>query len=186
MAWATPVRGPGDARSLSAQPPRPRYAPRMATGDPPPEPVRWLDDAEQRAWRSVVRGTRELVARIDRDLRPHGLNGDDYGVLVALSEAEGQRLRMADLAAASAESRSRLSHHVGRLEQRGLVRRESCPDDRRGQFAVLTPAGRDLLERAAPDHVAGVREHLLDRLSPEELAVLGDVFGRLGGDATDR
>ncbi len=86
---------------------------------------------------------------------------------------------MAELADVSAQSRSRLSHHVGRLEKRGLVVRESCEEDRRGQWATLTTEGQRLLEAAAPHHVAGVREHLLDHLSPEELAILGNVFGRL-------
>lgn len=142
-------------------------------------PVRWLDADEQRAWRSIIRGTRRLFEHIDRDLKPLGLTGEDYGLLVAISESEGGRLRMAELADVSAQSRSRLSHHVGRLEKRGLVVRASCEEDRRGQWAMLTPEGQQLLETAAPHHVAGVRQHLLDHLSPEELAMLGNVFGRL-------
>jgi DNA-binding MarR family transcriptional regulator len=149
-----------------------------STADPTP-PVRWLDAEEQQAWRSIIRGTRHLFERIDRDLKPLGLTGEDYGLLVGISEAEDGRLRMAELAEVSAQSRSRLSHHVGRLEKRGLVARESCEEDRRGQWATLTPAGRALLEEAAPHHVAGVREHLLDHLSRAELTTLGHVFGRL-------
>lgn len=150
----------------------------------PPAPVtaadvRWLTADEQDAWRGIIRGTRHLIAKLDQDLKPLGLSGEDYGVLVTLSEADGQRLRMAELAATSAQSRSRLSHHIGRLEARGLVARETCEEDRRGQFATLTPAGRDLLETAAPHHVAGVRAHLLDHLSADELATLGRVFARL-------
>lgn len=154
--------------------------PTHARGDTDgPAEVRWLNDEEQQAWRSVIRGTRHLIARLDRDLKPVGLSGDDYGVLVALSEAEGRRLRMAELADVAAESRSRLSHHIGRLERRGLVVREICEEDRRGQFATLTTAGELLLEQAAPLHVAGVREHLLDHLTPDELTTLGQVFARL-------
>jgi DNA-binding MarR family transcriptional regulator len=152
---------------------------------PPTAPVRWLTDDEQQAWRSIIRGTRHLIARLDHDLKPLGLTGEDYGVLVSLSEADGQRLRMAELAATSAQSRSRLSHHIKRLESRGLVVRESCEEDRRGQFATLTPTGRQLLELAAPHHVAGVREHLLDHLSADDLAILGEVFGRLDPVAPD-
>ncbi len=86
---------------------------------------------------------------------------------------------MAELAEVSAQSRSRLSHHVSRLEKRGLVARESCEEDRRGQWAMLTPEGQRLLDAAAPRHVAGVREHLLDQISREELTTLGRVFGRI-------
>lgn len=153
----------------------------------PTEPVRWLDPSEQQAWRSVIRGTLALVTRLDRDLKPLGLNNDDYALLVALSEADRDRLRMADLAERTSQSRSRLSHHVGRMEARGLVRRESCEEDRRGQYAVLTAAGRALLERAAPVHVTGVREHFLDRLSADELQTLAAVFARLDPlEADDR
>src|SRR3954454_2089159 len=105
-------------------------------------PVRWLTDTEQSAWRAFMTGSRRLMARLDADLKAQGLDHDDYGVLVALSEAEGVRLRMAELADVSVESRSRLSHHIGRLETRGLVARETCPDDRRGTWAVLTDDGR--------------------------------------------
>jgi DNA-binding MarR family transcriptional regulator len=150
----------------------------MSSGDTTP-PTRWLDPEEQQAWRSIIRGTRHLFERIDRDLKPLGLSGEDYGVLAGISEADGGRVRMAELAEFSAQSRSRLSHHIARLEKRGLVARESCEEDRRGQWATLTTAGRELLEAAAPHHVATVREHLLDHLSREELALLGNVFGRL-------
>lgn len=151
------------------------------------ESVRWLSADEARAWRAYVSGTRRLIARLDQDLKIHGLTHDDYGVLVALSEADGDRLRMAELAERAVESRSRLSHHVGRLESRGLVERAACPEDRRGQLAILTPEGRRLMEVTAPHHVAGVREHFLDKVSAEELATLGAVFARihagLGSDA---
>lgn len=141
--------------------------------------VRWLSDDEQRAWRDFIVGARRLLDRLDRDLKCHGLSHDDYGVLVALSESDDGRLRMAELADQSAESRSRLSHHIGRMESRGLVRRESCPDDGRGMFAVLTPGGRARMEETAPHHVAGVRAHFLDRVRPDELAVISHAFARI-------
>lgn len=144
-----------------------------------PQPVRWLSPVELAAWVSVVRGTRHLLSCLDSELKPHGLSSEDYAVLVALSAAPEHRLRMADLAVEAAQSRSRLSHHIGRLEARGLVERISCTEDRRGQFAHLTPAGMKLLEEAAPHHVAGVRAHFLDHLSPDELATLGAVFARI-------
>jgi DNA-binding MarR family transcriptional regulator len=144
-----------------------------------PDDVRWLTDDEQRAWRSFMAGSRRLLTRLDQDLKAHGLNHDDYGVLVQLSEAPDERLRMSTLADRSVESRSRLSHHVGRLERRGLVERASCPDDRRGSWAILTPEGRKVMEAVAPHHVTGVREHFLDQLSPDELRLLGEVFDRI-------
>lgn len=147
---------------------------------PPDAPtVEWLTDDEQQSWRSVVAGTRRLLERLEQDLKEHGLAHGDFGLLVALSEAEDDRLRMSDLAERSLESRSRLSHHVRRLEQRDLVRRQSCPEDRRGSFAVLTEAGRALIEASAPHHVAAVRANLLDHLAPGELDLLAGIFARV-------
>ena len=144
-----------------------------------PASVRWLSADEQVAWRAFIRGARRLIVRLDQDLRAHGLTHNDYEVLVALSDEEDDRLRMAELAEVSVESRSRLSHHIRRLEERGLVSREACAGDRRGQFAVLTPAGRALVEETAPHHVTGVREQLLDQLEPGELEVIGRAFARV-------
>jgi DNA-binding MarR family transcriptional regulator len=120
-----------------------------------------------------------LLERLDQDLKSRGVTHDDYGVLVALSEAPGDRLRMAELALRSVESRSRLSHHIGRLESKGLVRRESCASDGRGLEAVLTPQGRAIIESIAPHHVVGVRSWFLDHLSAEELQVIGGAFSRI-------
>lgn len=148
--------------------------------DPSPEnEVRWLSDSEQQAWRHFIDGTRRLLDRLERDLKSHGLSHDDYGVLVALSEADGGRLRMAELADQSVESRSRLSHHIGRMESKGLVRRESCPDDGRGSFAVLTDEGEALMAETAPLHVAGVRSYFLDQVRPDELGVISRAFARI-------
>jgi DNA-binding MarR family transcriptional regulator len=147
--------------------------------------VAWLTTDEQAAWRAFVTGSSRLMAQLERELKAQGLTHDDYGVLVALSEAPEDRMRMSDLACSSVESRSRLSHHITRLEARGLVERESCPSDRRGSFAVLTPEGRATIEAVAPHHVAGVRRHLLDHLSAEELRTLGTVFERIGSALND-
>lgn len=117
--------------------------------------------------------------RLEQDLKVHGLAHDDYGLLVALSEAPDDRLRMADLADRLVESRSRLSHHIGRLEARGLVTREACPSDKRGLFAVLTQQGRSLIEETAPHHVTGVRDWFLDQVTPPELAAIASAFGRI-------
>ncbi|MFN8017464.1 MAG: MarR family transcriptional regulator [Acidimicrobiales bacterium] len=144
--------------------------------------VRWLTEREQTAWRGFVMGSRRLTAHLDRDLKDRGLTHDDYGVLVMLSESEGDRMRMAELADLTVESRSRLSHHIGRLEARGLVARQSCPEDRRGSFAVLTPEGRATIEELAPFHVEGVRRYFLDHLTPEELDTIGAAFARIGDE----
>lgn len=141
--------------------------------------VRWLSDEEQLAWRSVIRGTRRLLDHLERDLKSHGLSHDDYGLLATLSEAEGGQLRMAELADRSAESRSRLSHHIRRLETKGFVRREACPNDRRGFYAVLTAEGRAVMEETAPHHVASVRSYFLDQVRPHELTVLAAAFARI-------
>ena len=140
---------------------------------------RWLDDAEQQAWRNFIAGSRRLMERLEQDLKAQGITHDDYGVMVLLSESADDRLRMAELAATSVESRSRLSHHIGRLEARGLVRRESCPNDGRGLFAVLTPEGREVMERVAPHHVAKVREWFIDIITPAELQVIGTAFAKV-------
>lgn len=141
---------------------------------------RWLDARQQRAWRGTIAGSILLVDELDRDLRTtHDLTLADYEILVRLSEVDDDRLRMSELADAALVSRSRLTHRVNRLAERGLVAREACPDDRRGTFAVLTPLGRRLLQQAAATHVESVRRHLVDRLSDDELVQLGELLGRL-------
>ena len=140
------------------------------------EEVRWLDAEEHHAWRSYLTATRLLAAQLDRELQrdahiPHAY----YEILVRLSEAPERSLRMSDLADASESSRSRLSHAVARLEENGWVRRESCPTDRRGAFAVLTDAGFTALQEAAPPHVESVRHHLFDRLTREQVRQLAEI-----------
>jgi DNA-binding MarR family transcriptional regulator len=139
------------------------------------EPV-WLDDAEARAWRGYMRMRTLLHAQIVRDLaREAGLSGPDYDVLSNVSEAEGRRSRLGDLAARMAWSKSRLSHHITRMEQRGLVTREDCASDGRGAFVVLTDAGWRAIQAAAPGHVASVRRHFIDLLSREQLDALAEI-----------
>src|ERR1700720_339952 len=128
----------------------------------------WLTDEEQQAWRATVQLSQLLLRQLDRDLIAHGLNGRDYEILVELSEAPDHRLRMTDLADATSQSRSRLSHQISRMEKRGLVRRDDCEGDKRGTFAVLTQDGVEAIERAAPSHVDSVRRHFVDRLSPHQ------------------
>jgi DNA-binding MarR family transcriptional regulator len=141
-----------------------------------PAGPRWLDDAEARAWRGYLRMRTLLHAQIVRDLaREAGLSGPDYDVLTNVSEAEGRRSRLGDLAARMAWSRSRLSHHITRMEQRGLVTREDCAADGRGAFVVLTDAGWRAVQAAAPGHVASVRRHFIDLLSREQLDALAEI-----------
>jgi DNA-binding MarR family transcriptional regulator len=138
--------------------------------------TRWLTDEEQRAWRAYRRMVLLVDAEVARELaRDSGLSMPDYQVLSELSEAEDQRCRLSELAANMQWSASRLSHHVSRMEQRGLVRRTDCASDARGAFAVVTAQGLDAIRRAAPDHVASVRRHLVDLLTPEQIAALTEI-----------
>src|ERR1035441_2599700 len=138
---------------------------------------RWLTEDEQQAWRATVHLSQLLLRQLDRDLNVHGLNGHDYEILVELSEAPDNRLRMTATADATSQSRSRLSHQISRMESRGLVRRDTCEGDKRGTFAVLTEPGMDAIRRVAPDHVDNVRRHFIDWLSPRQLEEVGDAFG---------
>ncbi len=144
----------------------------LTDGDPRTIPARWLSDDEQRAWRGYIRLAQLLMRQLDRDLHPFGLSMHDYEILVELSEAPGRRMRMTELADRSAQSRSRLSHQVNRMEARGLVVREGCEGDKRGTFAVLTGQGADTIAQVAPFHVASVREHFIDQLQAAELSAL--------------
>jgi DNA-binding MarR family transcriptional regulator len=141
---------------------------------------RWLGEQEMRAWRGLIATNRLLFEQINRELqRRSGLSAADYEVLVQLSETPDRQLRMSELAAQSLSSKSRLSHQVSRLERLGWVRREECPTDRRGAFAVLTDSGFAVLEEAAKGHVEDVRHHLFDHLTPEQVAALADITGTL-------
>lgn len=138
---------------------------------------RWLDDEEMRVWRAFVTSSVRLFEQLDRELKAeHALSHNDYAILANLADAPGQRLRMTELADRVLESKSRLSHHVNRLEHDGLVRRETCPSDRRGLFAVLSPAGEARLRDAAPAHVRSVRRHFIDRLDRPQLRTLADAL----------
>ncbi|MFG3600571.1 MarR family winged helix-turn-helix transcriptional regulator [Micromonospora chersina] len=151
--------------------------------------ARWLDAREARAWRGYRRMRRLLDLELARELmQDAGLSEPDYDVLSDLSETPDQRLRLSELADRMLWSRSRLSHHLARMQQRGLVTREEHPSDGRGSIVVLTPAGRAAIEAAAPGHVAAVRRHLIDLLTPEEIDALGAltqrVVDRLSGRPT--
>ena len=147
-----------------------------AAASPDAPATRWLDAEEQRAWRAWLYSAELLLDRLDRELTHRtGISHAYYEILVALSEAPERRLRMSELADRCLSSRSRLSHAVTRLEERGWVRRQVCPDDGRGQLAVLTDEGFAALAAAAPIHVEGVRTHLFDQLGPEQVAHMRDL-----------
>jgi len=139
--------------------------------------TRWLDDDEMRAWRGLVEAYADLRAALDADLvEAFGLTEGDYAVLVNLSEAPTHRMRMCDLAERLHLSPSGLTRRLDGLVAGGLVAREPSSDDRRVTLAVLTDDGMATLTAAAPVHVAGVRRLLLDRLTREQIQVLGDAF----------
>ena len=139
--------------------------------------TRWLDADQQRAWRAYMVGTILLTDRLDDELRGQfGIGLNEYEVLVRLSEREDHSLRMSALADAMRFSRSRITHTIKRMEKAELVFRSEAADDGRGIFAHLTDQGLDLLVRAAPLHVSGVREHLVDLASDEDFAALGRVM----------
>ena len=138
--------------------------------------TRWLNEDEQRTWRTFVMATKLLFDQVERELDEQTEVPSRYYEIVArLAEVPERRLRMSDLADLSQSSRSRLSHSVARLESLGWIRREASQTDRRGAFAVLTDEGFAALEAAAPVHVRGVRTHLFDQLSPQQVENLRDI-----------
>ncbi|MBA2508281.1 MAG: MarR family transcriptional regulator [Nocardioidaceae bacterium] len=140
--------------------------------------ARWLDSDQQAHWRAFLSGTTRLFERLDRQLRERsGISLAEYEILVRLSEAPGQHLRMAELASSLAHSRSRITHTVARLEAAGAVIRQACPSDGRGVLALLTDGGMRMLVDAAPGHVDAVRGYLVDVASPADFEAVGRVFG---------
>ncbi|HZB47807.1 MAG TPA: MarR family transcriptional regulator [Mycobacteriales bacterium] len=138
--------------------------------------MRWLDDTEQRTWRAFLATIELLNAALDRQLqRDAGMTQGTYVVLAMLSEAPDRSLRMTDLARLANSTPSRLSHAMARLEERGWVTRCRAAADGRGTVATLTDAGWEVVVATAPGHVAAVREHLFDRLTADQVRVLGEV-----------
>ena len=136
----------------------------------------WLTDSEMKAWRNYIESIGALTAALELDLRPHGLTLGDYEVLVKLSEALEQSMRMCDLAEALRLSPSGLTRRLDGLVRTGLVERRACEGDRRVMYAHLTTTGRDKLAAAAPAHVASVRRHLLAPLDHTQVQQLGEIF----------
>lgn len=139
----------------------------------------WLTDEQQCVWRDWVAMDFQLFAALHRQLQAdHGLSLSDFAVLVQLTDAPGRRVRVIALAEQMGWERSRLSHHVKRMESRGLVERRECAQDGRGAFVVITTAGRTAIERAAPQHARTVRELMFDDMTSDELEALASITSR--------
>lgn len=151
----------------------------MSTRSSAAAPVEWLDANEDRAWRAFRRLVIAVRTGTARDLADIGLSEPDYEVLSTLSERPHRTSTLHEQAAKMGWSRSRLSRHATRMETRGLLRRAPDPADGRGCLLVLTEQGMDTLESAAPAHVASVRRHFVDRLTPEDLAALEAIARKL-------
>ena len=143
-------------------------------------PVKQLSHLELRAWAGFLRAHAGLVNELDRQLETaHGLPLTQYEVLLRLEGAPEQRLRMSELARSVLLSQSGVTRLVDRLQQRGLVVREPCPEDRRVLYAHLTPDGANALAEARPTHLAGVRDLFLRHFDEVELKALGEAWERL-------
>ena len=142
-------------------------------------PPRWLNPTEMAAWRRYIVASRRLLEALDSDLAGHELSMPDYEILAQLSDAPDRRMRMSELADVAMLSRSRLSHRMKVMEKAGWVRREACPVDKRGFFAVMTPKGWKAIEAAAPDHVESVRSRFVDLLSKEDQRTIAEIFNRV-------
>ena len=140
---------------------------------------KWLNPVEMKAWRQYIIASRRLLDALDEDLAAHDLSMADYEVLAQLSDAPDRTMRMSELADVAMISRSRLSHRIKVMEKEGWVRREACPDDKRGSFAIMTPKGWKAIVAAAPDHVESVRSRFIDHLSKDDQKALSEIFERV-------
>lgn len=140
---------------------------------------RHMTSAELATWRSLLDTTAELRRVLGTELQETGLSPADYQVLLALSEANGKRMRSSELARTIDWERSRLSHHLGRMEGRGLVRREECATDSRGADVTLTAEGARVFRRATAPHMRSIKRHFADALTPDQLAALRDILRSL-------
>jgi DNA-binding MarR family transcriptional regulator len=146
----------------------------------------WLNAREERAWAAFIHAHQQIEVHLNRRLQESGLSGADYEVLAALSALDGDRMAAHALCGALSWEKSRLSHHLRRMEKDGLINRETNPDDGRSTLVCLLPAGRAAIENAAPSHVADVRRNFIDLFSAAELdqfAVLNErILRHLGTD----
>ena len=141
---------------------------------------KWLNPTEMKAWRRYIVSSRRLLEALDTDLAGHDLSMADYEILAQLSDAPDRRMRMSELADVAMLSRSRLSHRMKVMEKAGWIKRESCPSDKRGSFAVMTPKGWKAIVAAAPDHVESVRNRFIDHLSKADQIALAAIFEKVG------
>lgn len=149
--------------------------------------VRWLTAEEQQAWRGLLDMEAKLDLRLNREMvASAGISLPDFAVLVQLSEHVDGEMRVLELARALGWEKSRLSHHLNRMQQRGLIERRVCPSDRRGAVVALAEAGRRTIETAAPLHVESVRKYVFDVLSRAQVTALAALTGAVvaGLDAT--
>jgi DNA-binding MarR family transcriptional regulator len=144
----------------------------LPPADPAADDTPWLTAREQRLWRAHLEVSKLLEYQLGRELQQHDLAINDYEILVVLSESPGRRMRMTDLATATLQSKSRLSHQITRMENAGLVLRQECPGDRRGLYANLTEKGWETMQRVAPDHVRSVRAHFIDRFDADQIEAM--------------
>jgi DNA-binding MarR family transcriptional regulator len=149
--------------------------------------IPWLSAQEEHVWRAWNQLTAELTAGLQRTMQAEAqLSMPDYGVLVHLTDSPEGRVRVSDLASLLQWERSRLSHHLTRMEGRGLVERTECAEDGRGAFIGVTTAGRTAIEQAAPSHVAAVRRLVFDHLDAQDVAALAAVLDKLLAGAPSR
>lgn len=146
---------------------------------------KWLNPREMKAWRSYIIASRRLLDALDADLNGHDLSMADYEVLAQLSDAPDRRMRMSELAEIAMLSKSRLSHRMKVMEKAGWVRREVCTEDKRGSFAVMTEKGWRAIVKAAPDHVASVRNRFVNNLNVKDQEELAKIFDRLSKKLRD-
>ena len=142
--------------------------------------AKWLTDAEMRAWRGFITRSADLIEIITKDLEPFGLDGGDYQLLAMLSESPGRKMKMCDLAETLGLSRSGLTRRMEGVLKAKYVSRVSDQNDGRAAFAQITEKGLTLIKKVAPHHVASVRRHMIDLLSPAEVAAFGSGFAKIG------
>ena len=142
--------------------------------------VGWLDEEELRAWRSLQIMQNQLSAALGRELLERsGLSYVDYLVLAALTDRTDGRMRAFELGRELGWEKSRVSHHISRMAERGLVEKQKCSADRRGAHVAITKLGRQAIEAAAPEHVASVRRRFMDRLTKDQVRVLAEISSKV-------
>ena len=154
----------------------------MGTTSAPRRGRRTPTAEELAIWRDYIETAEAIRAELAARLQAEsGLSAGDYAVMLALSEADERRLRSSELASGIGWERSRLSHHLGRMERRGLIRRQACPTDSRGAEIVLTDVGARVFRRASAPHLRDIRDVFVDALTPEQIEAAGDVARALRG-----